>query len=368
MKVIDADAHVEECTETWKYLDQQFYTQRPIPVTILEDTSFGVNNAFWLIEGKVFPKIVGPGAFVFGTPATSEAAKRKPFPIGAQTLEDVSARLADMSRMGIDTQIIFPTLFLVTLCDSVPLEVALCRSYNTWMADVCRRANGRLRYSAVMPLRDVKASVEELRRTKDAGAVAATALGSVWEKNLTDKVFYPFWEQAERLNIPVCIHFGWSFPALTNFYADLANSSFSAAALPVIMAFHSIISSRLLDEFPRLKLAFLEVGSEWLPYAVHKLDRRYRNSRASLSSFSAPRKPSDYLKNGNIYVACETDEDINHVLTCIGEDQLVIASDYPHSDPSREEDLVGALNNRTDVPAKVREKILCHNPARLYEL
>ena len=366
MRVIDADAHVEECTETWKYLDQEFYTQRPIPVTIDKDTSFGVNNAFWLIEGKVFPKMVGPGAVIFATPTTSEVAKRKPFPIGAQTLVDVPARLADMDRMGIDTQVIFPTLFLVTLCDSVPLEVALCQSYNTWMAEVCKQGNGRLRYAAVMPLRDVTASVQELKRVKALGALAAMTLGTVWEKDLADKVLYPFWEEAERLGIPVCIHFGWSLPALTNFYADLANSSFSAATLPVIMAFHSIVSNRLLDEFPRLKLSFLEAGSEWLPYTVHQLDRRYRGSTSS--AISGPRKPSEHLKDGNIYVACEADEDINHLLTFIGEDQLVIASDYPHGDLSREEDMVSALNSRTDVPTRVREKILSHNPARLFEV
>jgi len=367
MKVIDADAHVEECIDTWKYLDQEFYTNRPIPVTIDKNTSFGANNAFWLIEGKVFPKVVGPGATIFATPTSSEVAQRKRASIGSQTLEDVPARLADIDRMGIDTQVIFPTLFLAALCDSVPLEVALCQSYNTWMAEVCRQGNGRLRYVAVLPLRDATASVQELNRARRLGAVAVLSLGTVWDKDLVDKAFYPFWGEAERLDIPVCFHLGWSFPALTNFYTDLANSSFSAATLPVVMAFHSILSSGILDEFPRLKIGFLEAGAEWLPYTIHQLDRRYTKGKTS-SGLSGSRKPSDYLKNGNIYVACESDEDINHLLTCISEDQLVIASDYPHGDLSQEDDMVGALNSRTDVPARVREKILSHNPARLFEV
>lgn len=98
----------------------------------------------------------------------------------------------------------------------------------------------------------------------------------------------------------------------------------------------------VLDHFPRLKLAFLEAGSEWLPYTIHQLDRRYSNRGGS--SFGTRRKPSEYLQDGNI------------------------ASDYPHGDPSREEDMVGALNSRTDVPARVREKILSHNARGLYQL
>ncbi len=33
MKMIDADAHVEESIHTWEYLEPEFYPRRPIPVT-----------------------------------------------------------------------------------------------------------------------------------------------------------------------------------------------------------------------------------------------------------------------------------------------------------------------------------------------
>ena len=45
MKVIDADAHVEESVHTWEYLDPQFYPRRPIPITLPRDTSWGKWNA-----------------------------------------------------------------------------------------------------------------------------------------------------------------------------------------------------------------------------------------------------------------------------------------------------------------------------------
>jgi predicted TIM-barrel fold metal-dependent hydrolase len=64
----------------------------------------------------------------------------------------------------------------------------------------------------------------------------------------------------------------------------------------------------------------------------------------------------------------EADEDINNLVSWLGEDQLVLASDYPHGDPSHEEDMVGKMESRTDLSSRLREKILSHNPRRLYGL
>ena len=38
-----------------------------------------------------------------------------------------------MDRLGIEIQVIYPTLFLVYLTDDAELEIALCKAYNRWM-------------------------------------------------------------------------------------------------------------------------------------------------------------------------------------------------------------------------------------------
>lgn len=360
---IDADAHVEECTETWYHLDAEFYQRRPLPVLIDRDTPYGANNAFWFIDGKAYPKLAGRGLNTFATPPISEYARAKPFSVGAQTLTDMKARLADMDRMRIDCQVVFPTLFLTALCDDVKLEAALCRSYNSWMAECCGRSGGRVRFAAVVPMRDVAESVRELRRAKERGAVAAMTLGMVWDKELGNEEFFPFYAEAERLDIPVCVHFGWGAPALTDLFQTLRDSFFSAAMLPVVMGFYSMLSGGVFDEFPKLRVAFLEAGSEWLRYALHQMERAWRAGRVPTKE-----KPGNYLRKGNIFIAVEADEDIDRTARDAGEDQLVLASDYPHGDPSHEEDMVGELEKRTDLPTRVREKILSDNPRRLYKL
>jgi predicted TIM-barrel fold metal-dependent hydrolase len=53
---------------------------------------------------------------------------------------------------------------------------------------------------------------------------------------------------------------------------------------------------------------------------------------------------------------------------CMGEDHLLIGSDYPHNDPSREDQFVNALNIREDLTPQLRQKILYKNPRRFYAL
>ena len=118
------------------------------------------------------------------------------------------------------------------------------------------------------------------------------------------------------------------------------------------------MATGLLETFPKLRFGFLESGSQWVPYVIHQLKRGGRTSR----------DPAAYFKEGRVYIACEADEDINYLTALIGEDSLVTASDYPHGDPSHEENLAQAIMAREDVALRVREKILSDNPQRLYAM
>jgi hypothetical protein len=83
-----------------------------------------------LIDGAVVPRTSGKGLSLFGTPATSRHAREKPFSIGSQELTDVEARIRDLDKFGIDTQIINSTLLNATLSPDIEFQYALCRAYN----------------------------------------------------------------------------------------------------------------------------------------------------------------------------------------------------------------------------------------------
>lgn len=356
MRVMDADGHVEESTEMFTSLEKEYYGRRPLALGFDRDTAYGDANAIWLIDGKIYPKLTGKGGVIFLTPTLMELAKRKSISIPAQELTEVDARLRDLDKMGIEKQVVYPSLFLTTTTDDLKLEAALFRAYNNFMADACHQSGNRIKFAAQVPIRDVNESIKELRRARDLGAVSVMLLGMAWDKRLGEKGLFPFYEEAASLDIPICVHLGWGCPSLTDIFD--ASSNFYSAILPVLMGFHSLMVSGVLEAFPRLRLAFLESGSLWVPYVIHELKR----------SGKVRKDPSAYFREGRVFVSCEADENINYLTSIVGEDSLILASDYPHADSFREENMVKAIMDREDVPLRVKEKLLSANAQALYGL
>ena len=79
----------------------------------------------------------------------------------------------------------------------------------------------------------------------------------------------------------------------------------------------------------------------------------------------------DLFKSNRVYVACQVDEDITMILNYIGEDNLLIGSDYTHQDTSHELEFRRMLEERVkreEVPATVVEKMTHDNPKAFYGL
>ena len=117
-----------------------------------------------------------------------------------------------------------------------------------------------------------------------------------------------------------------------------------------------------------MKFGFLEVSASWVPFLYHHLKRSARprpsfpNARWKFSSCK------ELFREYRIYVACEVDEDIPYLTEYIGEDHLLIGSDYGHNDPAEEKALVANLKAREDLAADRVDKILVHNPKEFYSL
>jgi predicted TIM-barrel fold metal-dependent hydrolase len=80
-------------------------------------------------------------------------------------------RVKAMDDLGVQTQVVYPTLFLVFLTDDAALEIALCKAYNRFVSEACSKTGDRLRWIAVLPLRSIEASLEEMHWAKEHGAV-----------------------------------------------------------------------------------------------------------------------------------------------------------------------------------------------------
>jgi predicted TIM-barrel fold metal-dependent hydrolase len=359
--VIDADTHIAESRRMWDLFEPKLYPRRPVLLYGPEDTLYGKKNVFWLIDGNIFPKPAGKGGFSLITPSESAfQSGRTDIEIGCRELSNVPARLADMDRLNVDVQVVYPTLFLVYLTDDPELELALCRAYNRWLAEAWAQSNNRVRWVVVPPLKSIDETVRELRFGKENGAVGVFFRGIERDRTLDDPYFFPIYEEASRLDLPICVHTGAGCPSWTNIFDVDRNSSFPHIRMLPLIAFRDIVANKIPARFPGLRFGFIEAGAFWVPYVLHALKRLFRTDAAEWG-------PGLFAEN-RIYVACEADEDITYLARYIGEDHLVIGSDYGHNDPSEERELVATLRAREDVPEPLVDKILRDNPRRLYGL
>ena len=358
--VVDADTHIAESDSIWNLIDEELYPRRPVLISIPDDTLYDDSNAFWLIDGNIFPRPSGKGGFRLITPSAAKSqSSRGDSTIASREITDPSIRLADMDRLGIQIQVIYPTLFLIYLTDDVELEVVLCRAYNKWLAQVWSADENRLRWVAVLPLRSIEDSLEQMRTAKDNGATGVFFRGIEGNLTLDNPYFFPVYAEAEKLGLPICIHTGSGSPALMEIFDLERNHTFHHGRVLPVFAFRDIVSNAIPELFPKLRFGFIEASAGWTPFVIHTL-RRLMRDRWKFSN------SQDLFQEYRLFVACEADEDIPYLANVIGENNLIIGSDYGHNDPSFEPLLVETLAQRGDLSASLTDGILRNNPRALY--
>jgi len=79
----------------------------------------------------------------------------------------------------------------------------------------------------------------------------------------------------------------------------------------------------------------------------------------------------DLFRANRVYVTCQVDEDLPYILQYIGEDNLMVGSDYTHRDASKEHEFRRLLKQRAErgeISKSAVQKILYDNPKRFYGL
>jgi predicted TIM-barrel fold metal-dependent hydrolase len=383
--VYDADAHVVPSERMWDCLEEAYQERRPIMVPLQGKPGRGVLDAAWLVDGRVIPHPVGRGTHwgAFPPEARLVAARTtdaggsaasdpaRPWTPGSQELSDPAARLQDMDRLGIDASVIYPsTTFAYGLMTAdYAFEAALYRAHNSYLARQCRQAPERLKWAAVVPLHDVGAAVREAERCRELGAAVFVLFGTVGERWLHEPQLDPFFAAAEQLGLPIAIHIGPCYPSIQAAADSHVAQLTVAMTMPLLMASYSVLCGGLLDRHPALRFVFLEAGTEWLPFMVHRFDHYYGSARTNGYPFTwnlASQAASEYLRSGRVYVSAEPEEELlPYILELVGEDHIVYASDIPHAECR--EDPVREILGREDLSETARRKIVGLNARRLYE-
>ena len=374
-QVMDSDIHIMEPPDLYeRYLEDRFLPDAPTHVP----NPGGIYGAWYL-------KMPGQNERVPQTPQRKNSAAgprvERIRPFIKDAIEDrygPTSTLGAMDVEGVDVAIVFPTLARghVTLDDLDPeYAVAICRAYNNYLADFCKKDPDRLKGAALISLHSVDLAVEELRRAvQDLGMVCLTiAPNPINGRYFHDPACDPLWKEAQDLNVPVCLHdtnAGWNQGHLANFLRYHPNPTTLTQTfgfpLSLMEAMGSYIVGGVLERFPTLRLAFLEGNCSWLPWLLWRLEEQWEMYKEG-EQVQLSLEPTEYFLR-QCYVSLEPGEGpAQYVVNTLGDDNLVISTDYPHPDSSYPYAMEHFMELK-EIGEASKRKVLWDNCVRLYNL
>ncbi len=280
-----------------------------------------------------------------------------------------------LDRVGLDGSVLYPTEGLAQgLIQDAGYAAATARAYNDWLAAEYTERDARLHGVGLLPVQDITAAIAELRRcaterTRFVAALLPTVL--VMPRTYGDPSFWPLYEEAERLGVPLALHGGPAQGLGLGHFQDFAKVHALSHPLPMLKQVTDLVLSGVLDAFPNLRFALLEAGCGWVPFLLDRLDHEYGSLNGVQLRKTIRHKPSHYFKETeNLWISLELEErSLHYTIDAIGADRLVYSSDYGHESPL--DDIAYDLNafladDRYD--DDVKAGILARNGRRLYRL
>lgn len=242
----------------------------------------------------------------------------------------LDTRLRDMDKMGIDIQVISPSIVHQCTYWADPQKgLALDRKANDAVADIVAKHPDRLVGMCCVPLQDPKLAGQELERSvKSLGLKGVQVSSHVNDWELGDQNLWPFWQKVEQLGVPVFIH-----PA-GNSDKRLHKYGFSytiGQPWEEVLAISSLVFEGVMDRFPKLKIVVAH-GGGYLPYYAGRLDNGYRSAKRNKRPTRLKRDLSGYLKKF-YYDSCIFNTDMLEFLaTKATPKHIVLGTDYPYAE------------------------------------
>ena len=373
--IIDGDGHVVEVNDTYDTIDPAYLERRPVY------TQASKGNIVRLVDGKVWGGDASSG--FAGVNGNLPPPGGKALHYRRMGTYNPWARLPDMDADHIDVAVIYPTDELpLTVTPDAGFAAARAKAYNDWLFNYCQVSPQRLKGIGVVPLQDVSLAEQELNRAVTELGMVGIQIGCTVREDtlLSDIRLDPFWAEAQRLDVAVAVH-GPALPSFFRGYFDvnrpdqMLEVSHMAHTFAQMLACSNVVTSGVLERFPKLRIAFLEAGGGWVPYWINRMDEYNEVAPERWANLSA--KPSEYIKSGRVFFSCEPgDEFIPHFLEHVGEDAMLFASDYLHFDAlfvgetghdgQPYPGTVATLKERKDVPESAKRKMMLDNSMKFY--
>jgi aminocarboxymuconate-semialdehyde decarboxylase len=296
---------------------------------------------------------------MFAQAVVGQGQGGRPQPVPEEFLTpmtDLRRRLSDMDAMGVDMQVISPSILQQCTYFAEP-EAALKmeRLGNERVAEAVARHPDRLVGLGSVPMQDPSLAARELERCvrelKLKGVIISSHVNGT---ELGEARFKPFWAKAEQLGAAIFIHpAGSPDPRLRKHRLLITLGQ----PLEEAFAQSSLVYEGVMDEFPRLKIVFAH-GGGFLPFYTGRHDNDYRLGRGGRQlkgDFSS------YLPRFYYDTVLFNPDMLEFLATKVPTSRLMLASDYPFA----EKRPVEYVRRARKIAKKDQDAILGANCARV---
>src|SRR5206468_10926684 len=172
--------------------------------------------------------------------------------LGGMEDNDLATRLKDMDKEGIDVSVLFPTSsFAVNSFIEREYAVAYARAYNDFIAEICQQSP-RLKGIALLPFQDPAAAVQEADRAISKLGLAAIAVATQGMKeHLGSQIFWPIYEELQRLNVPLCVHNRREGPAGEKRFDSFMYMHTIGRPVETFIQFAGLMYGGIAERFPK---------------------------------------------------------------------------------------------------------------------
>jgi predicted TIM-barrel fold metal-dependent hydrolase len=251
--------------------------------------------------------------------------------IYGENMDRGESRIRHMDATGVDVQVLSfgspgPQGF------GADVGIPMARDANEKLYEMMNKYPGRFEGFAALPTADPEASARELERcVKQLGFKGTMIHGHTQGSFLDDKKYWPIFETAERLDVPIYLHPTYPHPdaikAYFTGYEDLARAAWGFA-VDTSCHFLRIVYSGAFDAYPKLQFILGHLG-EGLPFAMQRLnDHTYR----AAARRGLKKTPLEYLRDNMLVTTSGNWYEPAFVCTmlALGVDKILFAIDWPY--------------------------------------
>ena len=326
----------------------------------------------WTFQGSVIPNI-GLNA-VAGRPKAEYGIEPTAFDEMRPGCYDVDERIKDMNAGGVLGSMCFPSFpgfsaRLFSVAKDKELALAIIQAYNDWHIDEwCGSHPGRFIPMALPILWDAEIAAAEVRRVAAKGCHSITFTenpATLGYPSFHSESWDPLWQALSDCNTVMSIHLGSSGQLTVTAPDAPVDVMITLQPMNICNAAADLLWSRVVKNFPDIRIALSEGGTGWIPYFLDRVDRTYDMHRAWTGQDFGDLLPSDVFRKH--FLTCFIADPIGVKLREeIGLDNIAWELDYPHSDsswPTAPEELEAVA---AGVPDDQLNKITYENACRWY--